>query len=236
MRLQPQISGRGRGGGARLRTESPAEVQAAESGYLAALAGLDIAQAALRDAERPPAAAIAAGQAAVAQARAEFQSAQASQSAISEGSAPQSPCFRTQDGLSFDRDESPSDAVACDAAQAAAEHAVVAASAAVVAAEQQLDQVRAGGSPASRAQLSAAVKQAQADVATAKAQLDAFHSGGAASRRDSLLDQVVAARANLAAAQARLDAAIHSASSRFSRRMTSSPPRPKRSCRRRYSP
>jgi hypothetical protein len=176
--------------------QSPAEVQATESAYLTALAGLDAAQAALRDAERPPAAALAAGQAAVAQTRAAFQSAEATRAALSEGSTPQSPCFRTSNGLTFDRDESPLDAVACDAAESAAEQAVGAASATVAVAEQQLDQVRAGGSPALRAQLAASVKQAQADVATSKAQLDAFHSGAATARRDALLDRVVVARAS----------------------------------------
>jgi multidrug resistance efflux pump len=186
--------------------QSPADVQAAQSAYLAALARRDAALAALRDAEQPPIAALAAAESEAVRARAALASADASAAAVSEGVSPQSPCFQTDDGVSFDRDASPIDAAACDAAETAAQRAVDSASAAVRAADRQLDQVRAGGTLAAREQLVAALKQAEQDVALASTRAQVLHTGGAAAAREGLVSQAEASRAIATAAEARLSA------------------------------
>jgi HlyD family secretion protein len=172
------------------------------------VAGLTAAQAALDQGNNPTQASIAQAEAALASAQAQRQSAEANQSALEQSVA--QPCA---DGVSVTGQKVSHNATACGDAKAAADQAVQAGNAAVQAAQGQLDLLKRGGAPATRAQLQAAVTQAQSNVAATRLRLDAVKNGGIdaqraqfTAQREQAQSQLTAGQQNLVVAQARLDA------------------------------
>jgi len=192
----------------------PSDLRAAQSSYDAAALALSNAQNAYETGKNQQTTAVsptslATAQATVAQAQANYDAAQANmtnlQLGVSGGSSSAgSLCAR--DPISH----GVLNATACNAATTAATSALSSAQQSLTNAQNQLNTLKQGPSPAQFAAqltpLRQSYEQAQANAATARSKLDQLATGGFQMRQSELQSTLDAAEGRLAADQARLDA------------------------------
>jgi len=173
-----------------------ANVQAAQTAYDNAAAALTAARAALNQNDNPTQASLAQAQAAVDTAQSQLQSAESTQTNLEQGVS--SPCASSPTLLG---PPTPVNSTACGTAKTAANASVNAGNSNVLSAQAQLDLLKSGGAPATRAQLVASLEQADNNLKSARAKLDQINSTGIALDREQALSQQATAEANLVSAQ-----------------------------------